>query len=138
MLATEISELEALEPRTLTKAHKHGEKAIEEELETLHKARTWVLETALPNANIIGFKWVFKAKKDAAGNVVCYKAHLVTQGFSQVPGIDYFDTYTPVTKLPSIRTVLAITSCQNMELHQVDIKAAYLNGDLKDDKVIYM
>ena len=62
----------------------------------------------------------------------------MAQGYSQVPGVDYFDTYAPVVKLPSICTVLAIVNCQNMEPHQVNIKDAYLNGDLTDEEVIYM
>ncbi|THH07673.1 hypothetical protein EW146_g9242 [Bondarzewia mesenterica] len=56
-----------------------------------------------------------------------YKARLVTQGFSQIPGVDYFDTYAPVAKLASIRTVLAIANRNDLELHQVDIKGTYLN-----------
>ena len=60
------------------------------------------------------------------------------QGFSQVPGIDYFNTYTPVAKLTSIRTVLALATHLDLELHQIDIKGAYLNGKLNDDETIYM
>ena len=97
MLA-EISEREAFEPRILTKAKSCPdwtlwERAIDKELETLCKAETWELTEA---PDIIGLKWVFHAKKDAAGIVIRYKAHLITQGFSQVPGIDYFNTFTPV------------------------------------------
>ena len=77
-------------------------------------------------------------KKDTAGNVVRYKVQLVAQGFSQVPGVDYFDTYAPVAKLTSIRTVLALAACQDMELHQVDIMGAYLNGELAYNECIYM
>jgi len=104
----------------------------------LHAAGTWVLKDAPPAANIVGSKWFFKAKKDTSGNVVRYKAWLVAQGFSQVPGIDYFDTYAPVAKLPSIRTILSIATRLDMEMHQVDIKGAYLNGDLTSAEVIYM
>ena len=60
------------------------------------------------------------------------------QGFLQVPGIDYFDTYAPVAKLASIQTVLALATHLNLKLHQIDIKGAYLNGELNDDKAIYM
>ena len=88
--------------------------------------------------NIVGSKWVFRAKKDAAGNVVRYKARLVTQGFSQVPGIDYFDTFTPVAKLAAIRSVLAMAAAENMELHQIDIIGAYLNGELTEQEIIHM
>ena len=87
---------------------------------------------------MVGSKWVFRAKKDAAGNVVRYKARLVAQGFSQVPGVDYFDTYAPVARLASIRTVLAFAAAEDLETGQIDIKGAYLNGELTDEEVIYM
>jgi len=114
------------------------EDSICEKLYTLKKASTWELIDPLPNANIVELKWVFHVKKDAAGNIVCYKVHLVAQGFSQVPSIDYFDTYAPITKLTSIRTVLTHTACQNLKLHQIDIKGTYLNGKLNENEVIYM
>ena len=88
--------------------------------------------------NIVGSKWVFRAKKDAAGNVIRYKARLVAQGFSQVPGVDYFDTFAPVARLASIRTVLAFAAAEDYETGQIDIKAAYLNGELTEDEVIFM
>jgi hypothetical protein len=81
-LLAETSDVEALEPRMLAEA-KHRpdwplwEKAIQEELATLKKASTWKLEAPPPEANVIGSKWVFKAKKDAAGNIARYKARLV-------------------------------------------------------------
>lgn len=142
MLA-EISETEAIEPQTLTEANHHPdwplwEKAIEEELETLWKAGTWEHTEPPPGANIISSKWVFCAKKDAAGNVIWYKAHLVSQGFSQVPGVDYFDTFTPVAKLASICAVLAIATAKDLEMHQIDMKGAYLNRELTNWEVIYM
>ena len=142
-LAAEIADAEALELRTLAEA-KHRldwpqwEKAIQEELTTLDAAGTWRLEEAPPSANVIGCKWVFKAKKDAAGNIVCYKARLVAQGFSQIGGVDYDNTYAPVAKLASSCTIIAMANCLGMELHQVDIKGAYLNGILNEDEVLYM
>ena len=62
----------------------------------------------------------------------------MAQGFSQVPGVDYFDMYAPVAWLTSIRTVLAFAAAEDLETGQIDIKGAYLNGELKDDEVIYM
>ena len=142
MLA-EISDLEAFEPRTLAEAKRRPdwplwENAITEELDTLRKAGTWELTKAPLGANIVGSKWVFRAKKDAAGMVIRYKARLVAQGFSQVPGVDYFDTFAPVAKLASIRAVLAIAAGDDLEMHQIDIKGAYLNGVLTDRETIYM
>ena len=110
-LVAEMSEVEGLEPQSLAEA-KRGrdwpfwEKAIFEELKTLEEAGTWELVDLPAGANLVGSKWVFQVKKDASGHVVCFKARLVAQGFSQVPGVDYFDTFAPVAKLASIRTVL--------------------------------
>ena len=138
-----IAEAEALEPISLTEA-KHQldwlqwEQGIRKELATLDKAGTWELVDPPVGANRVRSKWVFHAKKDAAGNVVRHKVHLVAQGLSQVPSIDYFDTYAPVTKLASIRTVLTLAARLNLELHQIDIKGAYLNGELNDEEAIYM
>ena len=115
ILAAATAEAKALETHTLGEA-KHRpdwllwEKAIQEELEMLCTAGTWHLEEPPHRANIIGSKWVFKAKKDATGNVIHYKAHLVAQGFSQIDGVDYDDTYAPVAKLASSHTIIAMAN----------------------------
>jgi hypothetical protein len=142
-MVLEMSEAEGLDPSSLADAKCRPdwldwEKAIHEELTVLQDAKTWVLVDPPPGANIVGSKWVFRVKKDADGNIARKKARLVAQGFSQVPGVDYFDTYAPVARLATIRTVLALAARYNMELHQIDIKGAYLNGELADDEVIYM
>ncbi|KAL5520226.1 hypothetical protein ACEPAG_9439 [Sanghuangporus baumii] len=98
------SEEEGLEPRNLQEARKlpewsEWERAIQEELTALHAAGTWELAEAPKGGNIVGSKWISKVKRDSAGNIVHRKAQLVAQGFSQVEGIDYFDTYAPVAKL---------------------------------------
>jgi hypothetical protein len=139
----ETADSEALEPRTLAEAKRRPdwlqwEKAILEELATLKAAGTWILEEAPPGANIIGSKWVFKAKKDAAGFIARLKARLVAQGFSQIGGVDYDDTYAPVARLASSRAIIAMANRLDLLLHQVDIKGAYLNGELNDNEVLYM
>jgi hypothetical protein len=142
-MIAEMSESEALEPRNLKEARSRPdwlmwEKAIHEELAVLKAAGTWELVDAPAGANVVGSKWVFRAKKDAAGNVVRYKARLVAQGFSQVPGVDYFDTFAPVARLSSIQAVLAMAAVNNHEIHQIDIKGAYLNGKLTPEESIFM
>jgi Reverse transcriptase (RNA-dependent DNA polymerase) len=139
----ETADSEALEPRTLAEAKRRPdwlqwEKAILEELATLKAAGTWILEEPPPGANIIGSKWVFKAKKDAAGFVARLKARLVAQGFSQIGGVDFDDTYAPVARLASSRAIIAMANRLDLLLHQVDIKGAYLNGELNDNEVLYM
>ena len=109
-----------------------------EELATLKATGTWVLEEAPPGANIIGSKWVFKAKKDAVGFIAHLKARLVAQGFSQIGGVDYDDTYAPVARLASSRAIIAMANRLDLLLHQADIKGAYLNGELNDNEVLYM
>jgi transposase InsO family protein len=142
-LAEFTAEAEVLEPTSLAEARRRPdwaqwEAGIQEELATLKAAGTWELADLPAGANLVGSKWVFRAKKDAAGHVVRHKARLVAQGFSQVPGVDFFDTYAPVATLSSIRTVLALAARLDLELCQIDIKGAYLNGKLTDDEVIYM
>ncbi|KAL5480798.1 hypothetical protein ACEPAI_9738 [Sanghuangporus weigelae] len=137
------SEEEGLEPRNLQEARRlpewsEWERAIQEELAALRAAGTWELAEAPKGANIVGSKWVFKVKRDSAGSIVRRKARLVAQGFSQVEGIDYFDTYAPVAKLASIRTILAILAQLDLELEQIDVKSAYLNGELEENEVVYM
>jgi len=134
IFVAETADAEGLKPHTLTEA-KHRpdwpswEKAIKEELATLKTAGTWRLEEAPPRTNIISSKWVLKAKKDATGNVIQYKACLVAQGFSQIGGVNYDNTYTLVAKLASMYAVIAMANCLSMEMHQIDIKGAYLNGN---------
>lgn len=142
-LVVDAGDIEPLEPKSLAEAKRQPywpqwERAIREELGTLEESRTWVIVDAPSGVNVVGSKWVFRIKRNAAGRVVRYKACLVAQGFSQVEGVDYFDTYAPVAKLASIRTILALAACFDLELHQIDIKGAYLNGELTPDEVIYM
>nr|GFB12470.1 zinc finger CCCH domain-containing protein 14 [Tanacetum cinerariifolium]GFB45164.1 zinc finger CCCH domain-containing protein 14 [Tanacetum cinerariifolium] len=72
----------------------------------------------------------------ADGTIDKYKARLVIKGFRQHKGLDYFDTYSPVTRITSIRMILAIAALRNLEVYQMDVKTAFLNGDLEEE--IYM
>jgi hypothetical protein len=115
VIGERIAEAKALKPNNLVEAKCHPnwaqwEAGIREELATLQMAGTWELTDLPPGANFVGSKWVFQAKKDAARNIVHHKARLVAQGFSQVPGVDFFDTYAPVTTLSSIRMTLAFSA----------------------------
>ena len=143
VFAAVIASSEALEPRSLAEAKRQPEwslweEAIKEELAALKAAETWELVDAPGGANVVGSKWVFRIKKDAGGKAIRFKARLVAQGFSQVPSVDYFDTFAPVARLASIRAVLAFAAAENLETGQIDIKGAYLNGELTDGETIYM
>lgn len=142
MAAAQAQE-EGLDPASLAEAKHHPEwprweEAMKEEMDVLQKHRTWRLEQPPQGTNVVSCRWVFHAKKDMNGNVYRYRAHLVACGFSQIPGIDFFNTYVPVAKTASIRIALAFAARHDFEVHQVDVKSAYLNGEFDEHKVIYM
>ena len=77
-------------------------------------------------------KWIFKKKTDADGNVTVYKARLVAIGFQQIQGVDYDETFSPITKLNTVRILLAIAAYYDYEIWQMDVKTALLNGDIDE------
>jgi transposase InsO family protein len=115
---------------------KEWELAIKEEYDSLMKNGAWELVQVPPGKNIVSCKWVFKAKQDANGDVIRFKARLVARGFSQAYGVDYFETYAPVAKLTTCRTIFALAALEKWEIHGMDVITAYLLGKL--DEEIYM
>lgn len=111
-------------------------KAINEEYASLMENQTWKLVQPPKNRKIIRNKWTFKIKENSAGQTIRYKARLVACGYSQVHGIDYDETFSPVVKYTSIRVILAVATSFNLKLRQFDVKTAFLHGDLQEE--IYM
>ena len=109
--------------------------AMEEELDSLQAHDTGVLVDMPPasSAKPISLKWVYTKKRDAAGNVERYKARLVARGFQQREGIDYDELFAPVGKYTTLRALLAMVAAEDMELHQLDFKTAFLNGKLVEE-----
>jgi hypothetical protein len=110
--------------------------AMQAEYKSLMDNETWTLCTLPANRKAIGCRWVLKKKLKADGTLDKYKARLVAKGYSQQEGIDYDETFSPVVKFNSIRIILAIAVNNNMLLHQMDVKTAFLNG--KIDEELYM
>ena len=110
--------------------------AIKSEVDSILQNHTWELVDLPPGCKPLGSKWIFKRKMKADGSIDKYKARLVIKGYRQREGLDYFDTYSPVTRINSIRMILAIAALRNLEVHQMDVKTAFLNGDLEEE--IYM
>lgn len=107
--------------------------AMKQELESVEKNRTWELVDLPTGHRPISLKWVFKLKKDEKGAVIKHKARLVARGFILQEGIDYDDTFALVARMESVRVLLALAAQEGWWLHHVDMKSAFLNGDLKEE-----
>ncbi|KAG8477637.1 hypothetical protein CXB51_031043 [Gossypium anomalum] len=111
--------------------------AMQEEMESLHKNRTWDLVKLSKGKKAVRCKWVFKKKEGTPGvEEPRYKARLVAKGYSQIPGVDFTDVFSPVVKHSSIRALLGIVAMHDLELEQLDVKTVFLHGELEED--IYM
>ncbi|KAK8921769.1 hypothetical protein KSP39_PZI020770 [Platanthera zijinensis] len=110
--------------------------AMLEEYHALIKNNTWTLVPPQHSLNIVGCKWVYKIKRRADGTIEHHKARLVAKGFHRRPGVDYEETYCPVVKHTTIRLILSIAHSNGWSIRQLDIRNAFLNGDLTEQ--VYM
>ena len=90
----------------------------------------------LNGVKFVGCKWVFKTKKDSLGNIERHKARLVAKGFTQREGIVYTETFSPVSRKDYLRIIMALVAHFDFDLHQMDVKTAFLNGNLEEE--VYM
>ena len=129
------------EPTTVQEAL-HGPEAhlwlaaMNEEMDSMKENNVWKLVDLPKNANLIKCKWVFKRKLGSDGKVSNYRARLVARGYSQKYGIDFEETYSPVVRFESIRTILSIAAQRNLKVHSMDVSVAFLNSDLNEN--LYM
>ena len=129
------------EPKTIKEAlsspaSDKWKNAMEEEMESMKVNNVWTLVDLPKGRKAIGNKWVLKLKRKADGSVERYKARLVAKGYTQQEGIDYEETFSPVVRFTSIRLLLSIVANLDLELHQMDVKTAFLNDKL--DEEIYI
>ncbi|KAK4383708.1 Retrovirus-related Pol polyprotein from transposon TNT 1-94 [Sesamum angolense] len=110
--------------------------AIKNELDSIMTNHTWDLVDLPVGSKPIKCKWIFKKKIKPDGSIDKFKARLVVVGYTQKKGIDYFDTYSSVTKIATIRVLIALSAINDLMIHQMDVKTAFLNGDLEEE--IYM
>jgi hypothetical protein len=104
-----------------------------EELENFERNQVWTLVEPPRDLNAIGTKWVFKNKQEEDGEVVRNKARLIAQGFSQVEGLDFGETFAPVACLETIRILLAFAASKGFKLYQMDVKSAFLNDVIQEE-----
>nr|GEV46704.1 retrovirus-related Pol polyprotein from transposon TNT 1-94 [Tanacetum cinerariifolium] len=112
---------------------KKWRQAMEEEIKSIEKNDTWELTTLSKGQKAIRVKWVYKAKKNAKGEVEKYKARLVAKGYKQKHGIDYEEVIALVARLETIRMIIAIAAQHKWKIHQMDVKSAFLNGLLEEE-----
>lgn len=107
--------------------------AMKSEIHSIEKNQTWELTTLPEGFKAIGVKWVYKTKLNEDGKVEKYKARLVVKGYAQSYGVDYTEVFAPVARLDTIRTILALAAQSNWEVFQLDVKSAFLHGELEED-----
>lgn len=125
------TELSAREPRNISEAFSDPEwkKAAQAEFDALIWNHTWDLVHLPPHRKVIGYKWLFKIKRNLDGSIARRKGRLMAKGCSQVPSCDFKETFSPVVKLDTIRTILSIAVSKQWSLRQVDVNNAFLNRD---------
>ncbi|KAL0314939.1 UNVERIFIED_CONTAM: Retrovirus-related Pol polyprotein from transposon RE2, partial [Sesamum angustifolium] len=104
---------------------------MEEEIKMIVKNNTWGLADRPKDKDVIEVKWIYKTKLNADGSIQKHKARLVAKGYSQLPGIDYTETFAPVARLDTIRALI-----KKWKIYQMDVKSAFLNGYI--DEEIYV
>ena len=105
--------------------------AMKDEIKSMKTNGVWDLETIPKGAKTVHCKWVYKIKHDSKGYIEKFKAQLVAKGFTQRECIDYNKTFSPVSCKDSFRIIMALVAHYDLELHQMDVKMTFLNGDLE-------
>ena len=130
--------LAGVEPENYEEAINHDvwKKAMEEEIRMIEKNNTWELVDIPREREFVSLKWIYKIKLNQEGDIKNHKARLVARGFTQKPGIDFYETFSSIARLDAIRTVIDVTSKKKWKIFQLDVKSAFLNG--KHDEEIYV
>ena len=117
-------------------SHPYWKQAMVEEMAALHYSVTWDLVTLLASKSPIGCCWVYTVKIDLDGWVDRLKTRLVAKGYTHIYGLDYYDTFSPVTKIAFVLFLLSMVAMQSWRLYQLDIMNAFLHDDLVEE--VYM
>uniref|UniRef100_A0ACD5TNV1 Uncharacterized protein n=1 Tax=Avena sativa TaxID=4498 RepID=A0ACD5TNV1_AVESA len=123
------------EPTSFAEAEREDcwRRAMLDELQSIDSNNTWTLTSLPVGHRAIGLKWVFKVKKNEHGHIVKHKARLVAKGYVQRQGVDFEEVFAPVARLESVRLILTLAAQRGWEVHHMDVKSAFLNGDLEEE-----
>jgi hypothetical protein len=110
--------------------------AMTEEYQSIMKNDVWDIVPRPKGKSVVTSKWIYKIKHVADGSVEKYKARFVARGFSSVEGIDYEETFAPVARYTSIRTIIALAASMGWRLHQMDVKTTFLTGEIEEEVYI--
>ena len=137
-MVSSVMELDQLTFEEAMKSNDYAfwKEAVNDEMDSIMGNKTWKLVDLPPGSKPIGCKWIFKKKMKVDGTIDKFKARLVVKGFIQKEGIDYFDTYAPVARISTIRVLIALAFIYKLQIHQMDVKTTFLNGELEEE--IYM
>jgi hypothetical protein len=133
-----VQVLETHDPKTFAEAlgHPYWDTTMNEEYHSLMANDTWDLVPLPKGRKLVRCKWVYRTKYASDGSAERHKARLVAKGFSQVEGIDYNETFSPVEKMNSMHLILSLDTSHKLKVHHMDVKSAFLHGDLQEE--IYM
>ncbi|KAL0288879.1 UNVERIFIED_CONTAM: Retrovirus-related Pol polyprotein from transposon TNT 1-94 [Sesamum calycinum] len=128
----------SIEPKTFQQANRKQEwvKAMKSEIDALEQNYTWEVTPLPKDKRDIECRWIFKLKLKSHGTIGRQKVRLVAKGYNQIEGIDYFDTFSPVAKAVTVRTLLVVAASLQWHIHQVDINNAFLHGYIEEE--VYM
>ena len=104
--------------------------------QSIMKNGVWEIVSRPEGKSVVASRWLYKIKHGVDGSIEKYKARFVARGFSQKEGVDYDETFAPVARYTSIRSIIAIASTMGWKLHQMDVKAAFLNGIIEEEVCI--
>lgn len=124
-----------IEPRSYTEAASipQWQDAMQSELAALEANHTWSLASLPPGKTPIGCRWIYKIKRHSDGTIERHKAQLVAKGYTQLEGINFYDTFSPNAKMIIVRCLLALAVAQNWPLHQLNMHNAFLHGDFHEE-----
>jgi len=113
--------------------HEKWRKAMDSEINSIEKNQTWELMDLPVGNRTIGVKWIYKTKLNELDEVDKYKARLVAKGYSQQYGIDFSEVFAPVARMDTVRLIIALAACKGWDIFQLDVKSAFLHGELSED-----